>query len=426
MLTDLKEKIGLMKDYGLFHCVAEAIAPAFKKFYYYVEYRSAFPKSSLAEIGKGFPGITRVPRTEGGRDLYDFIDEADVLIFPDVMDGDLETSERKRGKLVWGPGHASRLEQDRWYFRQLQVELGMPAPKTLLVHGLDELEDALRSLENVYVKVATWRGDIETFHHIDWNLTEERLVHWRYVLGPKGLTMNFLVEYPVAPDGVEVGVDTYVVDGEYPPVIAYGYEKKGRAYLGTWRRKEDLPRPLAWSNEKLGPTFKTFGMRGFYSNEIRIGQERVPYIIDPCVRAGSPPTEAVSSLYDNFAEMIYNGAAGELIEPKPKAKYFGLARVCTPQAATGPWTTVEIPDEAKPFVKLRNATYQNRRYRVAGGSGVDTIGSIIGFGDTVDEVKAQIRKIAPLVRANDIEIYTDELDDLSATIEKGRHFGIDF
>jgi hypothetical protein len=45
-------------------------------------------------VGEGFEGIERI------HDFFDYVDEADIFIFPDVYDGDLQRYLEAQGKLV--------------------------------------------------------------------------------------------------------------------------------------------------------------------------------------------------------------------------------------------------------------------------------------------------------------------------------------
>ena len=412
-------------DYGLFEEMAVVLARYFKKVLYYVPYRTAFPKSSLALIGKGFEGVTRIPDEEAKepyKDFFDYAEEADTLIFPDILDGDLQVHFRKLGKAVWGSGHADRLEIDRWGFRKLQKKLGMPIPKTLLVHGIDELKETLKGMKDVYIKIALWRGDIESHHFWDWKTSEEKIEEWEYRLGAKKSHIDFLIEEAVP--GVEVGYDGFSILGKFPTTGAYGYEVKGCSYVGRICPYNEIPEPIRWINEKMSGEFKRLGLMGSYSNEIRIGKSKKPYLIDPCIRMGSPPSECLVEVFSNLPEFIYEGARGKLIELKPIAKYMALARICTSEALDN-WVTIDFPDYLRRYVKLRNATFMNGKYQIV-PSKLDTVGSLIGFGDTIEDAVKMVKDNADKIHGTGVSVYTKELDDAVEEAEKGKKFGIDF
>jgi hypothetical protein len=411
-------------DYGLFEEVAVRLAQELGEVNYYVPYKGAFPKSSTALIGSGLKDVIRIPEEEAGKDFFDFISEmseSDLFVFCDIMDGDLQTYLRSIGKRVWGSGHADKLEIDRWKFRQLQKKLGMPCPVTEKIRGITKLKERLKNTKDVYLKIALWRGDIESFHFIDWKTCSSKLEEWEYKLGAKKELIDFLIESPIK--GVEVGFDSWSIDGKYPSIVAYGYEIKGRAYVGRICNYADLPKPLSWTNEKLSSTFKEYGLRGFYSNEIRIGRDKIPHIIDMTIRAASPPSECMLGAYSNMPEIIYEGAAGRLVIPKPIAKYMALARICSEEASSN-WMTIDFPEEIRKFVKLRNAGFIENKYQIV--PGMDTIGSVIGFGNTAKEATEAAKKNADKIKGIQVEVYTDQFDKALEEIEEGKECGIDF
>lgn len=422
MNDDLKQKTVLVFDYGLFHCVAERLARDFGRVLYYVPWKGAFPKSSTILIGKGFDNVERIPDSDRKKDFWDYIDEVDLFVFPDLLDSDLQEHLRDMGKRVWGSGRADRLETDRLMFRKLQEKLKMPTPKYEVIKGMQALKEFLMDTEDVYVKVSVWRGDIETFHHDNYVISAPYLEDLEYHLGPKKETMEFIVEYPVK--GVEIGYDGISIDGKFPEITAYGYEEKGRAYIGKIAKYEDLPEALKTTNEKLSSTFKEMGLRGFYSNEIRIGKDKIPYLVDPCVRCASPPTEVMVEAYSNFSEILWHGAGGQLVVPKPTGKYLALARICSPYAEKD-YTTIEYPDSMAKQVKLRNATVCDDGIYII-PYGADTIGSLVGIGQTIDEAIEKVKKNSDKVKAIRVEIYSDAFDKIKETISEGKKYGINF
>ena len=411
-------------DYGLFHCVAEKLAEDVERVLYTTPtYKSAFPKSSQKLIGQGLPGIERIPKDVGEPEFWDFIrkKEIDTVVFPDIMDGAIQMHLRDLGIPVWGSGLSDRLEIDRSYFRKLQDKLGMPIPETVFITGISKLKKYLKDKTDVWVKISLYRGDLETFHFLDWNTCEEKLEEWEYVLGAQKELCDFIVESPIK--GVEPGYDGWCIDGNYPEITAYGYETKGCCYLGKIVPYKDLPEVMQYTNKTLSPIFKKMGLRGFYSNELKVDEDKEGYVIDLTQRAGSPPTEVVIESYKNIAEIIMEGAKGNLVKPIQLGKYMALARICSTEAEKN-WMTVEFPKDIYKYVKLRNACFINNKFQIA--PSMSSIGSLIGIGNTIDEAINMIKKNADKIKGMHIEILVDKFDETKKEIETGKKYGIPF
>src|SRR5208337_4770776 len=117
-------------------------------------------------------------------------------------------------------------------------------------------------------------------------------------LGPRQSSTIFIVEDPI--EGVEIGYDGACIDGGFPALARFGYEAKDAGYVGKVVDYEDLPAALREVNDKLGPAMAVLGCRSFFSTEVRVGADRKPYLMDPAMRASSPPSEAYIELFRNW------------------------------------------------------------------------------------------------------------------------------
>lgn len=383
---------------------------------YYTTWKTAFPKSSIAMIGNELDGVERI------FEFWDYVDEADIIVMPDIYEGDLQMHLREMGHKVWGSGRADKLEIDRKMFREKQSSLGMNVPKYKVVHGTDELKEYLMKHEDQYVKVSAYRGDVESFHHETWDLTEPYLEDLEFHLGPKKYDMEFLVESPIS--GVEIGIDTWCIDGKFPQMVSYGYEEKDKCYLGRILPYQQLPAALKTVNEPLSATLKEMGLRGFYSNEVRIGKDRKPYLVDPCVRMASPPGEVMMESFSNLGEVIWHGADGELIQPKPNGNYTAMAHIYSDYASEN-WVTLEIPDEIRKYVKVKSpAIIDGKIYCVP--QGFDLIGSVVYVGKTMQDAIENVKRMAKEVKGFGVEVHTESFDNVLKTINEGKQYGILF
>ena len=87
-----------------------------------------------------------------------------------------------------------------------------------------------------------WRGDFETYHHLNYLATQAWLDDLANRLRPFGNIADFIIEEPIAGDAVEIGVDGFCVDGEILHPTLFGYEVKDAGYIGS---VAELPKRLS-------------------------------------------------------------------------------------------------------------------------------------------------------------------------------------
>lgn len=406
----------LVYDFGL--CTEHAIRLARDghTVFYFVPWADAFPKSTKALIGEGLEGLTRI------KNFWDYVDKVDIIAFFDTHCGDLVKYLRDKGYKVFGAGEAELLELDRIKQKEILKKVGLPVGEYKVCHGLKELREYLESFEDKYVKLNIFRGDLETFHHKDYKSSLPLLDHLAYELGAKQDQIDFIVEDTI--EGVEPGYDGFVIDGNYPEITLYGYELKGAGYIGRVCFDKQLPQALRLINQKLASFFKVTNARTMFSTEVRVGEDRKGYLIDPCVRAPMPIPSAIEiEIYKNFSDIIIQGAQGKLVKPQPIAKY-GVGVCLESEWAQNHWLEVEIPKEIRQWVKLRMACKIDDKYYAV--PGFTSICSVIGLGNTIDEAIEKCKKRVELIDAYLIEKDVGGLEKIKEIIEEGRKFGISF
>ena len=399
----------------MFTHVAQALAGEgkFGRVAYYCQWESAFPQSKDREIGEGLPGVERVKSVE------EFIPEADLIVFPDCYMGARVEFLRSLGKRVWGPGAAEFLETDRLKAKAALAAAGLPETDWTLVEGVDALEKELAKVKDAYVKYSFYRADMESYHHQKPWVTQMWLDNLRVILGPRQKYAEFIVELPV--EGVELGFDESTVDGQFCSQVTWGIENKSSGYLGQVVDYENLPEPLLMVNEKLAPLLKQYEARTFFSTEIRFGKEGAPYLIDPCVRCGNPPSQVYLRLYDNWSEHIWYGAAGELVDLNPVARYGAQIQLHS-NWAKEKYLPVDIPAALKPYVLLQRPTMiGGKTYVTPGGAGV---GAVIAMGDTLEQVVQECLSRAEALKSIELSYDHDALDKVLDTIQEAKNFGI--
>jgi hypothetical protein len=315
------------------------------------------------------------------------------------------------------------MELSREGMKMLMKEKGLPVGGYTQVQGVAALREHLKQHKNQHVKTNAMRGTFETFKSKDYKSVEPKLDEVEYNLGAFKHVINFVVEDDL-PDKCELGTDGYTVDGKYPSVVLSGIEIKDLAYVGIFGEYAKLPEPLTRFNKTMVPVLKEYGYRGFFSTEVRIGKDHVPYMIDFCGRAASPPNELYQEFYLNLADIIWQGANGILVDPKPIAKY-GAEVLIHSTWADKNWQPVEFPAEYRRNIKLRNATKINGRYYVIPQAvGLPEIGAIIGHGDTMESAIEMCQKIAETVDGYYINIPVDAFDKGREEIALTEKYGL--
>ncbi len=406
-------------DNGLFVSWAEKLAQSFGRTLYYSPWKSAFPRFNQAVVGQNLTGVERV------YDFWDAFPDVDIFCFPDIYDGDLQQYLRSLGKPVWGGGKSEDLEIFRWQTKQTLKKLGLPVQPVAQFTGLKALRKHLKGVSNKYVKIDRMRGSMETFHHEDYQLSEPRLNELEHSMGAAAEEGNFIVEDAID-NAVEAGYDGYCIDGKFADIAMQGYEIKDAGLIGAIKAYDELPEPVRIVNESIAPTLLSLGCRGFFSTEVRVQKDGEPFLTDPCCRAGSPPNELYQEVYSNWPEIIWGGAHGELIEPKPVCK-FGVEVMIHSTWADKNWEAVYYPEKVAQWVKLRNMTrIGDVNYVAPQDVGLPEIGAVIGIGDTLLEAIKHVKENASEVEGYQIEIRMDSIVTALDTIREGDKLGMTF
>lgn len=417
--VNLKDKVVLFVESstGQYINLAIALGKSFKKVYYYTHWKSGFPKSTYTLPGFGIKGIERV------LSIWEHLDEVDLFVFPDIYDGATQVYLKSLGKRVWGSGYGEELELDRYETQQYIKKIGLPYNKIQKVIGIDNLDKILKKVEDKWIKTPIYRGDFESFHHINYKLSEPFLEELSYKLGARKHIEEFLICDAIN-DVVEIGYDGYCIKGEFPKSSLCGIEVKDLGYIGIFKKYKDLPKEITDFNEKMKDCLKEYDYTGAMSTELRIGKDKVSTMIDFCARFPTPPSDIYPILYSNFAEIIWAGGGGECIEPTPTGKYAAEVMIYS-EWATQNWLAVDYPKKYEANINLRNCcVINNQVYVVPMDNGYAEIGGIVAVGDTIDSVLKQIAEIADTVKGYQIDINLKALDTAQDEINKLTKFGI--
>jgi hypothetical protein len=421
-LPSYSDKTALIYDLGLFVDVATELVKDFGRVLYFCPGLEApFPTSNPDLIGRGIPGVEKIPS------IWPYLDDVDLFVFTDVGSGPLMRYLRSIGKRVWGCGMAEDLELNRPKSKKLLSKLGVPIGRYETMRGTTALKEYLKHHPNQYVKVSRFRGDMETFYAQDLKMVEHTIIRdLEHKLGAKSEVMQFVCEDKIE-DAVELAYDGYTIDGEWPEFAPIGFEIKDKGYVGRMMRYADLPDQITDTNTMIEDELKKAQCRSWIGMEMRVVTDGTPYVIDPLTRFGSPPGELVQIWFKNFAEILYEGAGGEVVVPEYDHEW-GAMLLLHSSYADKNWLAVDVPDELRPYVKFRNLTIiKGQYYAVPQSVGLPEIGAAVATGKTPEEAIKLCRERAEAVTATAcyIEHYPESLDEALEARKKLQDFGID-
>lgn len=417
-MSDTADKTVLCIDHGLFLPLALKLRDDFKRVLYYTPWEEGFPVINRAILGDGFEGIERCD------DIWEVMAEVDLAVFPDLQHSGLQQHLESIGKRVWGSRNGDDLELRRMLLKKTQQKIGLETPKHKAILGLSELRKFLQDTENVFVKVSRFRGTTETFHHLDYDHSLPLLDQLAVLLGPLQDEFPFMVEWPIETT-LEVGYDGYCIDGKYPSLGLQGWEKKDKGLIAAVQKYEDLPEQVTEVNDALAPIFREYSYRNFISTEIRVDDGK-GFLIDITCRAGLPSIESQMELWGNLADIIWHGAAGEMVEPEPTAKYSVEAMVLHKDDKTA-WRILEVPKEAEEAIKPYSACFHDGLYCFPPfPHSSETVASIVATGDDLEEAIEHLKELADLLSDQPVTVATDAIYDMLKAVKEAEAEGIEF
>jgi hypothetical protein len=412
------DKTVLVLSGPLFVSLAERLTRDFGKVLLHVPFSGSFPTMNHGQVGYGLPGVTLIDDIFGPH-----FDSVDLFVFPDLYHAALQIQLEGMGKRVWGARNAEELEIYRELCKRKMEEYGLPVQPWQILKGMDALREHLKATPDQHVKINRWRGVTETFFAPSYDIVEPKLDEIQHSLGGFKDVLEFIVEDDL-PDRVEVGLDTYCIDGEYPNATLFGIEVKDCGYIGQMVKWQDIPEPLRRWNETFAPLLRQYGCRGSLSNEIRIGKDMDPYMVDATIRAPCPPSELWQEMFTNLAEIMWEGADGKLVEPKPAGEW-GVEIVIKSPWAEKNWQAVSYPDEFANQIKLFNSVMiDGRRYVVPQDDNMTEIGAVVGWGATMEEAMEHAKKAGEAVEGYGIKFSMGAADKAKEQIEELEELGI--
>lgn len=403
--------------------MAEVLSRTMKKVYYYSPTEREF--TTVAESAQGY-GVGEIERLD---DFFPRLDEIDLFVFPDIGFGGLQKHLRNIGKAVWGSNGADELEQFRTFFLDTLDKLGLPTVHTKRLEGLDALMKHLEGVKDKWIKVDKFRGDMETWRHRDFAHSRGRLERMAVSLGGTRDEITFLVQDPIKTD-VEIGADRWCIDGKYPSFALQGYEKKNQLYLGRIVPEADIAPELAYVDEKMAPILKAYGYRNWVATEVRVS-DGVPYFTDLSARFSGLASESVQEICTNWADVVWHGANGIVIEPEFEWLFVAEAGLHyeSDDAASAVghegWKILDIPKKARRWVKLSNYCEIDGIFHLIPNP-KEEIGVVVGVGNSIKESIKHLQGTLELIKDCPLSVDLEHFPSLVKTIQDAEAQGIKF
>ena len=420
-MKPVSDTIACVLDHGLFLPLALRLAEDFKHVFYFSPFEEGFSHIAKGCIGDGFEdrNLERVSGVFAAKRKG-----AEVFVFPDIEQSDLQIELRLQGIPVWGSGAGDSIELNREKYARILKETGLEVFPHTVVVGVEALREHLREVEDKYIKISRWRGDLETCHWRSYASDSALLDQWGLKFGP--LPMRFLVCDSIETD-LEIGSDGYSVLGKWPSLMLNGIEWKDSSYLAAVTKYADMPEPLREVMEALSPVFKAHGVANQFSSEIRIEKDTgKAFFTDPTMRGGLPSTGSQLMAWKNISEIVLAGAHGELVDPEPTCEYVCEA-ILKSKANHRGWEAIEISDELLPHAKLTGCCFHDGAHCFpSDDSGEKSVGWLVSTGNTPAETLENLKELAeelPDGLTADVESLAHIIEEIESAEKEGVPFG---
>jgi hypothetical protein len=314
------------------------------------------------------------------------------------------------------------LEQSRGFFLRKLKELGLDVPPHTVVVGLSNLAAFLKDKKDVWIKVSKWRGTWETSHWRSWDEDAHNLDLWSVKWGAIKESVKFICFAKIETE-LEIGADTYCVDGQWPSNILHGIEKKDSAYFSAVTPREKMPEELLPIMDAFSPFLKEVGYRNQWSMEVRVKPPK-NYFIDATTRGGLPSTASFLAA-KNVDEVIYHGARGEFVDIDYGFKFSAECMV-NMKGSEHAWGTAVLPPEVRKNLLFQQCCDEDGQlwYPPLHTEG-NTIGWLRSTGDSPKEVLVNMNKLADAL-PDGLDAQVEDLAAVIREIEAEGEQGIKF
>lgn len=356
-------------------------------------------------------------------DLWLHKNEIDTWVYPDVRHCGEQLELRSQGLAVWGAGQGMDLELSREFFLRKLEELGLDVPPYDVIVGLTNLRLFLKDKSEIYIKVSKWRGSWETTCFKSWDESAHMLDVWAVKFGGVKESIRFIC-FPKIDTDLEIGADTYCVDGQWPALMLHGIERKDEAYFAAVTPREKMPEQLLPIMEAFSPYLRQVQYRNQWSMEVRVKDPK-NYFIDATTRGGLPSTASFLKA-KNIDEVIYHGARGEFVEIDYGFKFSAEAMIKT-VVKPGVWATAVLDPDIRASMMLLEFCEVNGQvwFPADEQEPVEIIGWLRATGNTPTEVAENLNSLADNL-PDGLEASVEALAQVIREIKSENEAGITF
>lgn len=423
-MDDLSSKSCLVYGYSASVALARRLSREFGRVQLFCPWKGDLPESVKLALGTGYPEIERV------RHFNDALLKNDLVVFPEIYDGDLQRDCVNRGLRVWGSRKGERLEYDRPFFLETLEKVGLPVPEYEICQGIDELEEYLEEHENCWVKM-NLRGDGETWQHKTPELTKRRIEVMRHQWGPIASDITFTVVAHIESES-EVAYDGFFVtsrDGKpkFPDIGFLGYETKNLSHILRAIPYDDFPDQVRHVNDLFGPALAEYCVRSGFGTEIRD-----EFFLDATCRQPCPPGEIIMEQVTNLGEFFWHGSEGDLI-PFETEEEFGVQVALTSDTSKTNWSAVTFPEEIDRWVKLSRCCFREGVNQIipdldvtVGSGGSEHIGFVVALGKSIEAAMDLAKEYCEQVDGPGLSNEYESLASCLKSIHEGEEEGIEF
>ena len=420
----VEDVVACVVDYGTFIDLASKLAETMDTVYYYAPSEKEYLNICDTSLAEGLPKVKK---------LYDMFEPEvfntiDLFIFPDIGFGGLQKYLRSIGKAVWGSMGADELELYRDLFIEILKEVGLPTVKSKTIDGLTALGKYLKTVDCKWIKINCYRENMETWYHLNYEHSIRKLSSLAVILGGLAEQVIFVVQDQIE-SNIECGYDGWCIDGKYPAKSFQGYEAKNELYLGSLLDDKDLPQEIMYVNDELSPVLEKYGYRNWWATEIRVSGD-TPYFIDPTARHPGQTGEHQWETCTNLADVIWQGAHGDLIMPEYSHNFAAEATIhyealSDSDMIAGEWKTLEIPKAVQQWFKGYHYSRIGDAYHFS-PSKKDEVGVLLGVGNSIEEAIKHLKKNLKTMSELPVHANMAGFKDLLESIIEAQKNGIKF
>jgi hypothetical protein len=368
-------------------------------------------------IGSGFD------RIEHCLDFWSQLNDIDLFIFPDIGNVGLQHHLVGLGKAVWGARSGDIIEQSRRALLNQSQRLGLEAPPHKMCNGIDELTALLKNARDVYIKLSRWRADFETTHWRSWQEDWPWLDHVAGKLGPFKDLLTFIVFDKIETD-LEIGGDTYCVDGKWPSLMLNGYEWKDNCYFSAVTPRDNMPKQIQEILDAFGPLLGDYNYRSQWSMEDRVVGDK-HYFIDATCRGGMPSSMSQYVAWSNWPEIVWAGAHGEMVDPIPSCQ-FTIEAMVKSKIEGDCWDRMKIDPKLEPHLMLSSCCkVDDVLWFPPDGQRAGDLGWLVATGDSPKETLDRAKELCDML-PDGFDANLEAMAHIINEVEEGQSQGIPF